>query len=106
QATGLRERRRHEAITHTTDQQEVADALRKIPAWGIDYDEWVAVLMALHREYGAAGLSMAESWAQGAQGEVERKWRSFKADGNPAGVVGLGTVFALAKRFGWERVTQ
>lgn len=103
QATGQRERQRHEAITHTTDQQEVADALRRIPAWGIDYDEWVAVLMALHREYGAAGLGMAESWAQGAQGEVERKWRSFKADGNPAGAVGLGTVFALAKRFGWER---
>ena len=39
QATGLRERQRHEAITHTTDQQEVAGALRKIPAWGIDYDD-------------------------------------------------------------------
>ena len=104
QETGRRERQRHEReYTATNAQAEVADALKKIPAWGIDYDEWVAVLMALHREYGDAGMELAESWAQGAQGEVERKWRSFKADGNPAGAVGLGTVFALAKRFGWER---
>lgn len=107
QETGKRERQRHErTYTATTDQAEVADALRKIPAWGIDYDEWVAVLMALHREYGAAGLSLAESWADGAPGEVERKWKSFRPDGNVAGAVGLGSVFALAKRFGWERVTQ
>lgn len=107
QQTGQRERQRHErTITGTTDQAEVADALRKIPAWGIDYDEWLAVLMALHREYGAAGLPMAESWAQGADGEVAHKWKSFKSKGNEAGAVGLGSVFALAKRFGWERKTE
>ena len=85
---------------------EVYDALLKITAWGIDYDEWVSVLMALHREYGAAGLSMAESWAQGAQGEVAKKWKSFKAKGNETGAVGLGTVFSIAMRFGWERKTE
>jgi hypothetical protein len=102
QDTGQRERQRHN-WTAPTEQAEVADALRKIPAWGIDYDQWVAVLMALHREYGDGGLALAESWADGAAGEVERKWRSFKPAGNYAGAVGLGTVFALAQTFGWRK---
>jgi len=59
--------------------------------------------MALHREYGEAGLSLAEQWADGRDGEVSRKWRSFKPSGNTTGAVGLGTVFALAQRFGWAR---
>lgn len=102
QETGKRERSRH-TWTAPTEQAEVADALRKIPAWGIDYDQWLAVLMALQREYGDAGLSLAESWADGAPGEVERKWRSFNPAGNYAGAVSLGTVFALAQTFGWSR---
>ena len=107
QASGRREMQRHtRTYTTTTDQAEVADALKKIPAWGIDYDEWVAVLMALHREYGDAGLGLAEQWADGQPNEVQRKWRSFKPSGNVTGAVGLGTVFALAQRFGWSRTTQ
>lgn len=107
QETGRRERKRQErAITYSTDQQEVVDALRKIPPWGISYDDWVAVLMAIHASYGSSGLGMAEAWADGAPKEVERKWASFKPDGNGTGAVGLGTLFALAKQFGWERQTQ
>jgi len=104
QASGRRELRRQvRTYTATTAQTEVADALKKIPAWGIDYDEWVSVLMALHREYGDAGLGLAEQWAEGGPNEVARKWRSFRATGNTTGAVGLGTVFALAQRFGWTR---
>ena len=74
QASGKRELRRQvRTYTATTAQTEVADALKKIPAWGIDYDEWVSVLMALHREYGDAGLSLAEQWAEGGPNEVARK---------------------------------
>jgi len=90
-----------------TEQAEVADALRRIPAWSIDYDEWVAVLMALHREYGDAGLPLAVQWGDGADGEVQRKWRSFKPSGNTTGAVGLGSVFLLAQRFGgWQRAVN
>lgn len=107
QETGERERHKHmTAWTGQTDQVEVAAALRKIPPWSIDYDEWVAVLMALHREYGDAGLPLAEAWADGAEGEVSRKWKSFHDKGNLTGVVGLGSVFLLAQRFGWKKVTQ
>lgn len=106
--TGQQERRKFQRaiVGQNADQQEIADALKKIPAWGIDYDEWVQVLMALHRELGDAGFALAEAWAEGLPNEVARKWRSFRSDGNGTGVVGIGTVFALAKRFGWERNTK
>lgn len=85
------------------DQQEVADALRFIPAWGIDYDEWLAVLMAIHSKFGDAGFALADSWAQGKKNEVSQKWKGFKAGGNAAGAVTIGTLFAIAKRNGWRR---
>ena len=107
QQTGQREKRR--VMTQwagQTDQAEVADALRRIPPMGIEYDEWLAVLMALHREYGDAALPLAEAWADGKPGEVERKFRSFKPAGNTTGAVGLGSVFLLAQRFGWSKERQ
>lgn len=88
--------------TPTADQQEVADALKAIPAWGIDYDEWVKILMGIHQAFGDSGLALAESWAQGVEKEVEHKWRSFKQNGNLAGTVTLNTVFKIARDRGWQ----
>lgn len=86
----------------TADQQEVADALKSIPPWGIEYDEWLKILMGIHQAFGDAGLGLAESWAQGLDGEVTRKWRSFKQNGNPEGIVTLNTVFRMARDRGWK----
>lgn len=92
----------HRRVSHPdwkapAEQQRVAEALSRIPPWGIDYDQWLSVLMAVHAEFGDAGLPMVEAWADGAPGEVARKWRTFKSEGNETGVVGIGTVFALAQ---------
>jgi hypothetical protein len=105
QATGQRERKAaaHRDYAAPADQREVADALKAIPAWGIGYDDWLAVLMGLHAEFGDGGRDLADSWADGRPGEVEQKWKSFKPSGNTAGAIGIGTVFALAKRNGWRR---
>lgn len=84
-------------------QTEVQAALDKINPWGIDYGEWVQVLMGIHSEFGEGGLPLAEYWAKGEPGEVERKWKSFNASGNTEGAVTIGTVFGIAKRFGWSR---
>ncbi len=97
------EREKHKVTrpgwTAPPDQQEVAAALKMIPPWGIEYDEWVQVLMGIHSAFGQDGYSLAESWAQGKQGEIDHKWRSFK----PGGAVTIATVFGIAKRFGWVR---
>jgi len=104
-ATGATAKRHQERnYTAPADQEEVADALRRIPPWGIEYDEWLGVLMGLHAEFGDAALGLAESWAAGDDGEVQRKWRGFHNDGNASGRKGIGTVFATAKRFGWQKV--
>jgi len=79
--------------------EKIADALKKIPPWGISYDEWLTVLMGLHTELGDAGLPLAEQWAEGKDGEVARKWRSFKKTGNTSGAVTIASVFALAKNY-------
>ena len=84
-------------------QKEVAEALGFIQPWQIGYDEWVEVLMGIHNEFGEDGYQLAEYWADGKQGEVEQKWRSFKTTGNTAGQVTIATVFGIAKKFGWKK---
>jgi len=84
-------------------QKEVSDALSVINPWQIDYDEWVAILMAIHSQFGDGGYQLAESWAEGKQGEVNQKWKSFKQSGNGAGQITIATLFGIAKRFGWQK---
>ena len=105
-ATGNQTRKRAQSkrtyTPGTADERQIADALKHIDPWRLDYDEWVKVLMAIHSEAPGA-LSLAESWADGKPGEVEHKWRGFDAGGNVSGRVSIGTLFALAKDSGWER---
>ena len=103
-ATGAVVKKHHERPANMpTDQQEVADALRSIPPCSIDYNEWLAVLMGIHNEFGDAGMPLAESWAQGHPGEIERKWRSFKDSGNGSGRVTIASLFGLAQKHGWRK---
>lgn len=104
QATGTVVKRHHERTGNTpVDQRELAEALRHIPPCGIDYNEWLAVLMGIHNEFGSAGLELAEQWAQGHPGEIERKWRSFSESGNNSGRVTIASVFGLANKHGWRK---
>lgn len=88
--------------TPTAEQKEVQDALGYIKPWSIDYDDWLKILMAIHQGFGDTGLGMAESWAEGLDGEVKRKWKSFKVNGNENGTVTLNTVFKMAHDRGWR----
>ena len=105
QESGQQERKQAARKDYTAppSQQEVASALAKIPAWGIEYDEWVQVLMGIHSAFGGDGLALAESWGDGQPGEVWRKWQSFKDTGNTSGAITIATVFGIAKRFGWTK---
>ena len=84
-------------------QSEVYEALKMIPPWQIGYDEWVQVLMGIHSEFGDNGYSMAETWADGKQGEVDQKWKSFKKSGKEGNIITIATVFSIAKNFGWKK---
>lgn len=104
QASGAVTKRHHERSGSTpVEQQEVEEALRYIPPCGIDYNEWLAVLMGIHDAFGDAGISLADGWAQGFPGEIERKWKSFTKTGNVSGKTTIATVFKLAKDRGWRK---
>jgi len=100
QESGQAEKKRQaKTFTDTPPcQQEVADALAVIPAWGINYDEWLQVLMGIHSAFGEDGLELAERWADGAPNEVEQKWKSFRHSG-----VTVASIFGIAKNFGWKK---
>lgn len=105
QETGIAERKQavRKDYKAPATQREVQEALARIPPWGIDYGEWINILMGIHSEFGDAGYPLAEAWADGKNGEVEQKWRSFKETGNSTGQVTIATVFGLAKQFGWRK---
>jgi hypothetical protein len=80
------------------DDREFCDALNAIDPWRLSYDEWLRALMAIHAWHPSElGLGLAIEWAQGKQGEIEAKWRSFKGTG-----VSPATIFYLARRDGWR----
>lgn len=80
-------------------QDEVADALSYIDP-DLEYSEWLSVLMAIHDEFGTAGLSLADDWsARGNKyqpGLVAEKFKGFQ----PGGGVSIKHVFHLAKQNG------
>lgn len=78
----------------TTTETEVADALKKIDPWKVDYKTWVAILGALHDNLGGYGLSLAEQWADAKPGEIKRMWHSF--DYHKGRKATLATVFGAA----------
>ena len=93
----------HNYTPGTTDEHKIADALKHIDPWKLDYDEWVMVLMSIHSELpGGNGLSLAVSWGDGKPHEIETKWKGFDSNGNVSGKISIGTLFAFAKERGWS----
>lgn len=90
---------RQQSYGQPISTDEVRDLLSFIDP-DINYSDWVSVLMALHSEFGADGLPIAEEWsARGSKykrGEVEQKWRRFRLGGG----VGMGTLCELARQGG------
>jgi hypothetical protein len=103
--TGQQEKRKATRTDYhaPANQEEVAAALKFIKPWDIQYDEWISILMGIHSQFGDAGFSLAEQWADGKPGEVDLKWKSFKNSGNGAGAVTIASLFGIAKTFGWKK---
>ncbi|MEM7667225.1 MAG: AAA family ATPase [Pseudomonadota bacterium] len=86
-------------------------ALATIPAedFDKDYPGWVQVGMALHHESRASadGFAVFDEWSKGGTKydarAVRDKWDSFCR--KPGGV-GIGSLFDLAKGYGWEPSTR
>lgn len=77
------------------DIEKVKQALARIDPWGIDYNQWIGVIAALKRDLGDGALSIAEQWAQGKPGEVQREWARINTDRSNG--MHLGTIFYMAR---------
>lgn len=87
------------------DEDEVERALALIPPDKIGYDEWIAILAGLTHSLGEReALVMGERWTDwcSERGEVASKIASFSGD-TGSSLASIGTVFHIAKRFGYAR---
>lgn len=102
--TGSLERRAHgrraKYRAKNVTEREIIEALNTIDPWGIDYDDWVHVLMAIHSALpNEAGLAIAERWGQGEGNEIAARWKGF----NSSRGLTVATLFDIAKKHGWHK---
>ncbi|MFN3973198.1 MAG: PriCT-2 domain-containing protein [Gemmobacter sp.] len=85
------------------DRAEVRRALALITD-ADDRDRWLKIGMALHVEFAGSddGFDLWSHWSRQSlkfdERDQHQKWKSFRRSG-----VGIGTLFEIAKAFGWER---
>ncbi|MFN4057781.1 MAG: AAA family ATPase [Roseinatronobacter sp.] len=85
------------------DRAEVRRALALITD-SDDRDQWLKIGMALHTEFAGSdeGFDLWSHWSRQSlkfdERDQSQKWKSFRRSG-----VGIGTLFEIAKAYGWER---
>ena len=81
---------------------EVESALMSIDPNGLDYDQWLEVMMAVNATGDEGAQELFETWSAGSGADVPRttayKWRSLDEEGD----IGPGTLFRRAKEGGWR----
>lgn len=83
-----------------TSIETIEHALNFIPA--DDRDTWIKCGMAIKAELGDAGLDTWDRWSASSDSyrarDAAASWRSFKA----SGAVSIGTLFHIAKQYGYQ----
>lgn len=78
-----------------TPLSTVSKWLDNIDPWSVDYNRWVGIMATMKREYGDAARQVVIRWADGRDGEVEKKWDKH-LDNDHRKPMGLGTIRQLA----------
>ncbi|SAK51488.1 inner membrane protein [Caballeronia pedi] len=83
------------------NHQRILEALSFIPP-DVDRDTWFRVAAAIKHEEGDGGFETFDTWSQGspnyAAADTRDTWRSI----NPNGGITIGTLFAIAKKYGFN----
>lgn len=88
------------------DYRRAQEALHCIDA-DVDYNDWIMVGQALQAGLGEAGFSLWDEWSSAGgkysgTNDLEYHWRTFK----PAKGVNIGSMFHLAKTYGYKPPTS
>lgn len=78
---------------------EMADHLRAVDPYSMDYIEWAKIIAALGHVYGFGAYTVARNWSDkpGKASLTEKKWRSLIRDHPKA--AGYGTLMRALKEF-------
>lgn len=83
------------------ERQRIEGALSFIPP-DVDRDTWVRIAMAIKSELGTNGFEVFDTWSQGGANyesvSARATWRSLKQTGG----VTIGTLYAIAKEYGYH----
>jgi hypothetical protein len=85
-----------------SDESRVREALCHIPS-NLPHDDWIRILMGLHAWDPVRGKTLGHEWSalcpeKFRERDFESAWRSFKSNGG----VSIGTLFEMARRYGWN----
>jgi len=84
------------------DETEVRSALESIDPNGLDYDQWLELMMAVNATGAEWAWAVFEEWSAGSGRDVSRttayKWRSLDEDGD----ITVATLFRRARDGGWR----
>lgn len=83
------------------ERQRIEAALSFIPP-DIERDKWWKVGAALKHEFGEPGFDVFDGWSRAgksyAEADIRDTWKSLKSDGG----ITIGTLYALAKEYGFD----
>ncbi|MDR5756348.1 DUF927 domain-containing protein [Caballeronia sp. LZ035] len=83
------------------NHQRILEALSFIPP-DVERDVWFRIAASLKHEQGDAGFETFDNWSQGSPNyvaaDVRDTWRSIHPDGG----ITIATLFAIAKRYGYN----
>lgn len=109
-----RERTEVTAPAAPTDQVTLVSALAAIPndGEGLMYDDWLAVVMAMHYETAASddGLEITRAWsarsAKHSDDELELEWGRIKGASHSGKVVTGRSILHMAREHGWAEPVE
>ncbi|RKP58632.1 DUF927 domain-containing protein [Pararobbsia silviterrae] len=83
------------------EEHRIKAALACIPPT-VDREQWFRIAASLKHELGGDGFEIFDAWSQGADSysatAARDTWRSLKADGG----ITIGTLYALARKYGFD----
>lgn len=103
-------KKRQSSTQANTQEPETPEAVTRIRSALVDipadsHSEWLEMGMALHSTGWSCSRSEWDEWSKTSDkydpATQDSTWNSFNQSGNAAGKITLGSLFHLAKKYGW-----